>query len=119
MISGRWALMVLVAFAFFLVERVAGKATACGETCARGACKFTDCKEPSFCPGGACTFKNCVSPTCEGGSCIFDSCSLATCEGGACTYKNHKETLLAGYCPGESCNLEGIPHPTMANLISV
>ena len=81
MISGRWALMVLVAFAFFLVERVAGKATACGETCVRGACKFTDCKEPSFCPGGACTFKKCVSPTCEGGSCIFDSCSLATCEG--------------------------------------
>ena len=36
----------------------------------------------------------------------------AICEGGGCDYRNPKETLREGYCPGEGCLLNGRPHPT-------
>ena len=88
--------------------------TTCGKLCTSGGCAYRDCKEgEALCPGGGCKFDSCISPSCEGGLCVFEDCINATCEGGACNFIEPRETLKPGYCPGDGCSLDGLPHPKM------
>ena len=94
------------------------KEVSCDTVCSSGACKFVDCNDDEIvakCPGGGCHFERCSKPSCEGGNCVFIDCTMAVCDGGACNFIEPKESLRSGYCPGDSCTLDGIPHPNMAS----
>mmetsp|Transcript_14864 Transcript_14864/g.24595 ORF Transcript_14864/g.24595 Transcript_14864/m.24595 type:complete len:116 (-) Transcript_14864:51-398(-) len=87
--------------------------TTCDDPCVGGACLFRNCEQSASCRGGACTFIHCFRPVCQGGGCHFDACKEPKCPGGGCDFFNTQETLKPGYCDGESCKLDGQPHPPM------
>ena len=87
--------------------------------CLEGGCIYENCHNPVDCPGGACFFRNCINSSCSGGACKFDFCQLATCGGGGCSFLNPMSTLVDGYCLGENCDLDGVPHPVFSDYLSV
>ena len=109
----------LVLLLVLIIAVVSGRRLkGCDEPCPTGNCMYENCKNTPDCVGGACEFKSCEDASCSGGACIFEKSIGGSCAGGGCTFKEPQETLAAGYCTGENCNLDGIPHPSMYDYMS-
>jgi hypothetical protein len=109
----------ILALAYALMMDIPRTLTPCEIACDGGACRYENCDEAPNCSGGNCLYYRSKGASCTGGACIFDECYSATCDGGSCTFYNPPETLKDGYCNGESCDINGTPHPVFKEYLSV